>query len=80
MAVLHKDGPRSEIEYRLAWARTYLKGIGALDNPERGVWVTTALGKKKKAAVAETGADVDADLWLLTRRPTTGAKSFSAHC
>lgn len=45
MSVLHKDGPRSEIEYRLAWARTYLKGIGALDNPQRGVWVTTDLGK-----------------------------------
>lgn len=46
MAVLHKDGPRSEIEYRLAWARTYLKGIGALDNPQRGVWVTTDSGKQ----------------------------------
>lgn len=46
LAVLHKDGPRSEVEYRLAWARTYLKGIGALDNPERGVWVTTDLGKQ----------------------------------
>jgi len=46
MAVLHKEGPRSEIEYRLAWARTYLKGIGALDNPQRGVWVTTDLGKQ----------------------------------
>src|SRR3954469_15811929 len=45
MAVLHKDGPRSEVEYRLAWARTYLKGMGALDNPQRGVWVTTDRGK-----------------------------------
>jgi restriction system protein len=45
LAVLHKDGPRSEIEYRLAWARTYLKGIGALANPARGTWVTTESGK-----------------------------------
>ena len=45
LALLHKDGPRSEIEYRLAWARTYLKGIGALANPTRGTWVTTDLGK-----------------------------------
>jgi restriction system protein len=45
MSILHKDGPRSEIEYRLAWARTYLKGIGALDNPARGTWITTELGK-----------------------------------
>lgn len=44
MAVLHKEGPRSEIEYRLAWARTYLKGIGSLDNPQRGVWVATDAG------------------------------------
>jgi restriction system protein len=45
MAVLHKDGPRSEVEYRLAWARTYLKGMGALDNPARGTWLTTELGR-----------------------------------
>lgn len=49
VAVLHQDGPRSEIEYRLAWARTYLKGMGALDNPQRGVWVTTDAGKQLEA-------------------------------
>lgn len=37
MAVLHKDGPRSEIEYRLAWARTYLKGMGIFDTRRRGL-------------------------------------------
>jgi len=25
-AVIHNDGPRTKIEYRLAWARTYLHG------------------------------------------------------
>jgi restriction system protein len=45
MSLLHKDGPRSEIEYRLAWARTYLKGMGALTNPARATWQTTDLGK-----------------------------------
>jgi restriction system protein len=49
LAVLHGDGPRSEIEYRLAWARTYLKGMGALDNPTRGVWATTDLGRRLDA-------------------------------
>ena len=44
--VLHKNGPRSEIQYRLAWARTYLKGMGALENTSRGVWETTALGRE----------------------------------
>jgi restriction system protein len=30
--VLHGDGPQTEIQYRLAWARTYLKGMGLLTN------------------------------------------------
>ena len=30
---------QTELEYRLAWARTYLKKYGLLDNSERGVWV-----------------------------------------
>lgn len=32
---------RTEIEYRLAWARTYLKQYGLLSNPARGVWQLT---------------------------------------
>lgn len=40
-AVLHGDGPQTEIEYRLAWARTYLKGMGLLTNSKRGVWTLT---------------------------------------
>lgn len=46
MAVLHKDGPRSEVEYRLAWARTYLRGMGILANPSRGTWTLTDFGKQ----------------------------------
>jgi restriction system protein len=30
---------QTEIEYRLAWARTYLKKFGLIDNSVRGVWV-----------------------------------------
>ena len=44
-SVLSADGRRSKIEYRLAWARTYLKGIGALDNSARGVWALTDEGR-----------------------------------
>ncbi len=40
-AVLHNDGPGTEIGYRLAWARTYLKGMGLLTNSSRGVWSLT---------------------------------------
>jgi restriction system protein len=53
MAVLHKNGPRSKIEYRLAWARTYLKGMEALVNPSRGTWETTPLGKELTEAEIE---------------------------
>ncbi|MDP9368899.1 MAG: winged helix-turn-helix domain-containing protein, partial [Chloroflexota bacterium] len=35
---LHGDGPQTEIRYRMAWARTYLKAVGTLDNSSRGVW------------------------------------------
>jgi restriction system protein len=34
-----KDGLQSEVEYRLAWTRTYLKKYGVLKNSKRGVWV-----------------------------------------
>ena len=41
---LHKGGPQSEFEYRLAWARTYLKHNGLITNSARGVWALTAKG------------------------------------
>lgn len=32
---------QTEVEYRLAWARTYLKKFGLLENSARGVWAFT---------------------------------------
>ena len=32
----------TELEYRLAWARTYLKKYGMIDNSTRGVWALTS--------------------------------------
>jgi restriction system protein len=43
-AVLHNNGPETEIGYRLAWGRTYLKGMGLLTNSTRGVWALTDEG------------------------------------
>jgi len=43
--VLHGDGPQTELEYRLAWARTYLKGMGLAHNSKRGVWNLTEAGR-----------------------------------
>lgn len=44
----------TEVEYKLMWARTYLKNYGAVDNSKQGVWVLTAKG----AALAKL-ADLD---------------------
>ena len=45
--ILHKNGPQTEVEYRLAWARTYLKRFGIIDNSQRGVWALTEQGHIK---------------------------------
>ncbi|MDR2274896.1 MAG: DUF262 domain-containing protein [Sphingobacterium sp.] len=37
------EGNRTELGYRLAWARFYLKKGGYIDNPQRGIWVLTDL-------------------------------------
>ena len=43
---LHRGGPQTEVSYRLAWARTHLKGYGAVENTRRGVWTITDLGRR----------------------------------
>ena len=35
-SVWHGDGPKTEINYRIDWARTYLKGIGLATNTGAG--------------------------------------------
>ncbi len=45
-SVLHKHGPRTHIEYRLAWARISLKRVGLLDNTSRGDWSLTPAGQR----------------------------------
>jgi restriction system protein len=42
--VPHGDGPQTQFGYELAWVRTYLKKVGALENSERGVWRLTPVG------------------------------------
>lgn len=47
IAELHKPGQSNQtrIAYRLAWARTWLKRYGLLENSSRGVWSLTPEGK-----------------------------------
>lgn len=48
LEVLHdsSEGGRTEVEYRLAWSRTWLKRYGLLENSSRGVWSLTAKGSQ----------------------------------
>lgn len=45
LAQIHR-GNRTKFSYNLAWARTYLKKYGLIDNSERGVWSLTLEGQK----------------------------------
>lgn len=44
-AIPHKGGPYTEIGYRIAWVKSWLKWAGMVDNPQRGVWVLTEKGR-----------------------------------
>ena len=59
-----KSQSRSELEYRLAWARTKLKGSGFVENSERGIWSLTPAGMHADR--------VDPDEVLKGARPSAG--------
>ncbi len=56
LQVLHdpeKSG-QTEVEYRLAWTRTYLKKYGVLENSSRGVWALTSKGSQLEKVNPQT--------------------------
>ncbi len=53
LAILHGEDGRTEVEYRLAWTRTYLKKAGLLENSSRGIWALT------NAEIKPTEVDTD---------------------
>ena len=44
--IMHGSSSKTEIEYRLAWTRTYMKKVGILENSSRGVWSLTSKGRE----------------------------------
>jgi restriction system protein len=48
--ILHNPGNsnQTEVSYRLAWARTWMKRYGLLENKARGVWELTIAGKQTR--------------------------------
>jgi restriction system protein len=47
--VPHGTSGRTELEYRSAWARTYLRKAGLIENSERGIWALTPLGSQTES-------------------------------
>ena len=43
----HGGGRQTELEYRLAWARTLLKNYGLITNSARGIWSLTPKGREQ---------------------------------
>lgn len=50
----HEKSNQTEVAYRLAWARTYLKKYGYLENSSRGVWALTKQAKEQKHVNPQT--------------------------
>ena len=46
LSIPHVRGSRTSFQYRLAWVRTFLKKVGALENSERAVWSLTDIGER----------------------------------
>lgn len=46
----HAGSPMTKFDYRGAWARSWLKNAGLVENSQRGVWALTAEGRLMLAA------------------------------
>jgi len=85
LEIIHdpERGSHTEIEYRLAWTRSYLKKYGLLENSSRGVWALTQKGRQTekvnpktvsrywrdlKRKARQTDKDIDTDDQELTWR------------
>ena len=44
-AALSRNGRQTEVAYRVAWARSFLRSVGAVDSVGRALWNTTESGK-----------------------------------
>lgn len=50
---IHTDNRQTKLNYNLAWAKTYLRRVGAIENSARGVWSITDHGEKLTEAECE---------------------------
>ncbi|MDH5656712.1 MAG: restriction endonuclease [Spirochaetia bacterium] len=72
-SVTHGDGTYStEVEYRIAWARTYLKRYGLLENSRRGVWALVTEKSDVKTVDAVEVKSFVRELDKLSRKDAKG--------
>ena len=72
---------QTEIGYRLAWARSYLKKYGLLDNSERGIWSLNARSKDLRQCDSQAVVQFVRALWHKTakkERPGLGVSGTPA--
>jgi restriction system protein len=72
LAITYDGRPKSVLIDRMEWARSYAKLGGALDSPQRGLYVLTSLGKSILSLPEEEGqarlAQLDRDVRAARRR------------
>jgi restriction system protein len=76
-SILHSPDKSNitEVAYRLAWARTYLKKYGFLENSSRGVWALTKLAKEKKQVSPQDVVKTVREADKLATKPNKKAKN-----
>src|SRR5689334_22203119 len=52
-----RRGSRTLLDYRLAWSRTLLKGIGAIENLGPCLWKVTAIGENIQESDIKAATD-----------------------
>lgn len=77
LSVLHSPDKSNitEVAYRLAWARTYLKKYGFLENSSRGVWALTKLAKEKRQVSPQDVVKTVREADKLATKPNKKAKN-----
>lgn len=75
LTIVHDEerGNQTEVGYRMAWARTYLKKTGYLTNSERGIWALTQRGREDELDPAKVVESVRAGYAI--RRSQQGAET-----
>ncbi len=72
-AFIHTDDRQTKLGYNLAWAKTYLKRAGAIENSSRGVWSLTDRGEHM------TEQDVEAVPSTVRRQDYETRRQGNAH-